>query len=408
MKPRVAYLVNQYPKTSHSFVRREILALEKLGWEIERYSIRAVNEPLVDAADEAERARTTVVLARGGAALALATFATALTSPVRFARALASTLGLARRSERGLVAPLAWLAEACWLRRRLARSNVAHLHAHFGTNPAAVAMLCRELGGPPYSFTAHGTESFDSPQTISLDRKIAGARFVVAVSEWGRAQLMRWADRTRWNDLHVVGCGVDEQFLAQAPTPPPADARLVCVARISPEKGIDVLVEALAEVGRSGAPFELALVGDGELKAELQERATKAGVNGSIRWLGWGDAAKVREQVLAARALVVPSLAEGLPVVIMEALALRRPVVATAVGAIPELVETGRTGWLTPPGSSTALAVAIRAALAATPGELARLGEAGAARVRERHDASQQAVKLAELFERSAAQERSR
>jgi len=400
--PRIAYLVNQYPKTSHSFVRREIAALEAAGTPIARFSIRGVDEPLVEAADVEERKRTTVLLEQGVASMFLDAVACALGRPLRFARAVRRTAKLARVSDRGFVRPFAWLLEACAFARRLERDGVEHVHAHFGTNSAAVAMLANSLGGPGYSFTAHGTESFDSPPTIGLSHKLEHARFAVAVSEWGRAQLMRWTTPDRWPRLHVVRCGVDQGFLDAPASKPPTVPRIACVARLSPEKGVDVLVSALERLATDGVEFELALVGDGPLRAQLEAQVARAGFAARVLWLGWGDAAVVRREVLASRALVVPSLSEGLPVVIMEALALRRPVVATAVGAVPELVESSATGWLTPPGSPQALAEALRAALTASTEELARLGENGARRVRERHDARIEAAKLNELFARAA------
>lgn len=401
--PRLAYLVNQYPKTSHSFVRREIAALEAGGVSIVRYSIRGVDEPLVEADDVAERTRTTVLLEEGVVSMLFAAASCALRRPLRFLEAVGLTAKLARVSDRGLVRPFAWLLEACAFERRLAREGIEHVHAHFGTNSTAVAMLAHALGGPGYSFTAHGTESFDSPPTIGLALKLERARFAVAVSEWGRAQLMRWTTRERWPDLHVVRCGVDRGFLDAPASPPPNVARIACVARLSPEKGVEVLASALGLLARDGVSFELALVGDGPLRGAIEAQLARAGIADCVRWLGWGDAAVVRREVLASRALVVPSLSEGLPVVIMEALALRRPVVATAVGAVPELVENGVTGWLVAPGSPRALADALRAALGASTGELARLGERGAARIHERHDARLEARKLAELFERALA-----
>ncbi len=397
MTTRVAYLVNQYPKTSHSFVRREITALEALGIAVDRYAIRTPGEPLVEPADRAEAQHTRVLLAAGKRELLAAVFAAMLRRPRRLVRAVRATARLARWSDRGRWRPWAWLAEACLLVRWLARSGAGHVHAHFGTNATAVAMLAHELGGPPFSFTAHGTESFDSPPQVALADKIARASFVVAVSDWGRAQLMRWCPPAAWAKLHVVRCGVDASFLAAPPVPVPAAPRLVCVARLSPEKGVDVLADAIVILARSGTAAELVVLGDGDGRAALAAKLAAAGIGDRVQLGGWADAATVRREIVAARALVVPSFGEGLPVVIMEALALRRPVVATAVGAIPELVENGVTGWLVPPGSPAALAAALADVLAAPVGRLAAMGEHGARRVAQRHDAAVEAAKLARL-----------
>lgn len=401
---RVAYLVNQYPKTSHSFVRREIRALEQLGWDVRRYSIRQVNEPLVEAQDEDERGRTRVLLEASLGSIAAALIFTLLGRPRAFARALAQTTGLWRRSDSLSLRPLAWLTVACVLRRELERDGVDRVHAHFGTNSAAVAMLVRALGGPAFSFTTHGTESFDSPAAISLRQKIEAASFVVAVCDFGRAQLMRWSPRSQWSKLHVIRCGLDEALL-EANAGAPAEApKLVCVARHSAEKGLAVLLHALGRLRNEDVRFELTLVGDGELHNALRDLAARLGLEGRVRWLGWGDAGTVRREMLAARALVAPSFAEGLPVVIIEALALRRPVVASAVGGIAELVRDGESGWLVPAGSVEALTDALRRVLAAPVEQLVELADKGRAAVRANHDARVESGRLAELFEQVSAE----
>ncbi|MBL8861141.1 MAG: glycosyltransferase [Planctomycetes bacterium] len=400
---RVAMLVNQYPKTSHSFIRREITALEELGAEVLRYSIRRSGEPLVEPADRAEGLRTCVVLDQGALALALAFARVVVRRPCRTLRAVGLALRMARRSDRGVVAHLAWLLEAAWLERDLARQRIGHLHAHFGTNSAAVALLVEALGGPGYSFTAHGTESFDAPATISLGDKVDRARFVVAVSEWGRAQLLRLGSPGSGQKIHVVRCGLDRAFLEASPVAPPTGPRLVCVARLSIEKGVDLLVEALALLAGEGVEFELVLVGDGDLRPQIEAAVASTGLARRVRLDGWGDAARVRAAIEQAAVLVVPSRAEGLPVVIMEALALRRPVVATAVGGIPELVMDGVSGWLVPPGSARALAEALRTALATPLAQRAALGEQGARRVAERHAARSEARVLLRHFAQALA-----
>ena len=245
---RIAYLVNQYPKTSHSFVRREIQALERLGWSVQRYSIRNVREPLVEQVDREERERTLVLLELPLTTLALAVCSAALLRPLHFLAAGWLALGMLAKSGGRRLRPLGWWLVACVLLREVRRAGIERVHAHFGTNSAAVAMLCEALGGPPYSFTAHGTESFDAPPTISLALKIHRARFVATVSEYGRSQLMRWCPRNEWPKLHVVRCGLAADYSNAPIDHPPSEKRLACVARLSPEKGLFVLVEALARL----------------------------------------------------------------------------------------------------------------------------------------------------------------
>ncbi|MFT7534288.1 MAG: colanic acid/amylovoran biosynthesis glycosyltransferase [Hyphomicrobiaceae bacterium] len=395
---RVAYLVNQYPKTSHSFIRREIDALESEGVAVERFSIRTVAEPLVDPADQEERGRTTVILDCGWLPLAMAVLATCLSSPLRFLRASKIVAAMARRSDRGLLRVFAWLCEACWLRRRVRQSGAQHLHAHFGTNSASVAMFVEILGGPSWSFTAHGTETFEDPQAVSIALKLQKASFAIAISEWGRAQLLEWTPHDRHDRVHVVRCGVDDSFLSEPASPVPSTARLACISRISPEKGIDVLCDAIVILHREGRDFQVALVGDGDGRDRIAQTLEQEGAAHHLLMLGWGDGEVVRRELHAARALVLPSRGEGLPVVLMEAMALQRPAVATAVGAVSELVQDSVTGWLVPPGDAEALAAGMRAALVASPKELEAMGQHGRRLIEERHDVRREARRLKSLF----------
>jgi glycosyltransferase involved in cell wall biosynthesis len=396
---KVAYLVNQYPHVSHSFIRREIAALEVLGVAVERFSVRPSPADLVDPADQAERQRTQILLGAGLAGLLGALLWAAFTRPLRWLKALRRTVRLGRRSERGVLRHLVYLAEACVLLRRLRRAGAAHLHAHFGTNSAAVALLTRLLGGPPYSFTVHGPEEFDRPDSLSLTDKIENAAFVVAVSSFGRSQLFRWCAAGHWPRVHVVRCGVDAAFLSGGPQSVPDTNRLVCVGRLSEQKGQLLLLEALGRLAAEGVPFEMVLAGDGPMRAVVEERMRRLGLEGRVRITGWLSNDAVRREILAARALVLPSFAEGLPVVLMEALALGRPVVTTYIAGIPELVENGVNGWLLPAGSADALAEALREALRAPVERLEQMGKAGAGRVAALHDANAEAVKLAALFQ---------
>lgn len=395
---RIAYLVNQYPRASHTFIRREIRALEAQGVEVLRFSIRPPREELVDEADLLERGRTRVVLEAGAVRHALGVLALMLRRPAAFVRALALAIRLGWRSDRGLLRHLAYLAESCVLVRWLRQAGADHVHAHFGTNPATVAMLCRELGGPTFSFTVHGPEEFDKPEFLGLREKIRRAAFVIAISSFGRGQLYRWARSEDWPKLDVVRCGVAEDLLRAPAQPIPAAPRLVCVARLSEQKGHLLLVEAAALLAADGLDFQIVLIGDGPMRREVEDAIRGRGLSGRFLLTGWLDAARVREAILGSRALVLPSFAEGLPVVVMETLALGRPVIVTAIAGNPELVESGVSGWLVPAGSVEALVGAMRDALRASPEQLEEMGRAGAALVARQHDVSLEARKLAALF----------
>jgi colanic acid/amylovoran biosynthesis glycosyltransferase len=397
-KARIAYLVNQYPQASHTFIRREIAGLEALGLEVVRYTLRAAPGPSLDQADEKERLKTQEILGVGVLGLLVASARAAITHPFRFVRALRTAVRLGRRSERGVMVHLIYLAEACVLQNSLAESKAVHLHSHFGTNSTAVAMLCRLLGGPPYSFTAHGPEEFDFARPLSLGEKVRHAEFVVAISEFGKGQLFRWSDYADWGKIHVIRCGVDADFLDAGPHPVPTSSRLVCIGRLAEQKGQLLLVEAAGLLRQRGFEFQVSLVGDGPMREVLELRISELGLQENVILAGWGDSDTVRRAIIESRALVLPSLAEGLPVVLMEALALGRPVISTYIAGIPELVTTGVCGWLVPAGSVDVLADAMASVLSANPDDLDQMGAAGAARVAVRHDARRESARLASLL----------
>jgi glycosyltransferase involved in cell wall biosynthesis len=398
---RIAYLINQYPKVTHSFIRREILALERQGLEVMRISIRGQDSQLWDLEDLLEQKKTHYVLEDGAFALIAAMLHTLFTRPIHFVRALVLASRMGRHSERPLPIHLIYLAEACrvqlWLRDR----GIAHLHAHFGTNSAEVAMLVHVLGGPPWSFTVHGPEEFDKPQFIGLAEKIRRCAFVVAISSFGRSQLFRNAEYRHWSKVHVVHCGVEPQFYSGALEAASISRSLVCVGRLCEQKGQLLLIDAARILVERGADFKLVLAGDGDERSAIEELVTRYALESRIRITGWISGSQVRDEILSSRALVLPSFAEGLPVVIMEAMALKRPVISTYVAGIPELVLPGINGWLTPAGDATALADAMLECLEKPLSVITSMGDAAFAEVVKRHDIDLETVKLAELFQLS-------
>jgi colanic acid/amylovoran biosynthesis glycosyltransferase len=400
----VIYLVNQYPAVSHTFIRREITALEDLGLVIDRQAVRPTDN-LVDPVDLAEMERTDYLL-RSAMALPVAA-AGSLLKPRQCLAAVAICAGMMRRSDRSIAHHAVYFLEAAELARRVRRTKARHIHAHFGTNPAEVAMLAAALAGVSFSFTVHGQDEFDKPEFLGLRRKIAAARFVATVSDYGRAQLMRWCRPEDRSKIHVVRCGLD--FSAAPPAPVAAHQRrlnrFVCVGRFCVEKAQHIFVEALALVRRRGRNVEGVLVGDGALRGEIEALAASHGLGGHLTFAGWLSGEKVLNAMGHARALVVSSFAENLPVVIIEAMAMRRPVISTAVAGIPEIVIPGQTGWLAPAGSVEDLARQMEACLDLPEDELAAMGERGRALVMRCHDIHGEARKLMSLFPGSALQD---
>ncbi|MFT3786793.1 MAG: glycosyltransferase family 4 protein [Tepidisphaeraceae bacterium] len=391
----IAYLVNQYPQTSHSFIRREILAHESAGLNVVRYTLRRSEADLPDPQDRAERDRAKVVLGVGALGLVGATLRSAFTSPSRFFSALKLTIAEGRRSDRGLFRHLICLAEACVLAKWLKRDGVEHVHAHFGTNSTAVATLTHVLGSVPYSFTVHGPEEYDRAPGLGLRAKVSHAKFAVTISEFGRGQLMRWTDPRDWDKIVVVRCGLDDIFLGDLrPTPPPDVNRVVCVGRLVEQKAQLILVTAAALLVKRGVNIQVDLVGDGPMRPLIEAAIAKHKLQNHVTILGWKSASDVRLAYEQCRVVAQPSLAEGLPVSIMEALAVGRPVVTTAIAAIPELIETNVNGWIVPPGAAAPLADALEAALTSPTSRLEAMGLEGRRRVLERHSARKEAAVL--------------
>ncbi|MCZ4351262.1 glycosyltransferase [Roseovarius aestuarii] len=392
---KIAYILNTYPQPSHSFIRRELQALERQGFDITRLAMRAADVPLIDAGDQAEAARTTYVLRAGALGLLGDLARRVICQPGRTLTALRLAWSCGARSESGRLRHLIYLAEAAHVTRQCDAQGIQHCHAHFGTNAATVAMLAHALGGPGYSFTVHGPEEFDAPRALGLRQKIQNSAFTVAISSFGRSQLSRLVGHDVWGRIKQVHCGI-EPARFDDPAPMPKDGlRLVAIGRFVEQKGQMVLIPALKRLVADYPDVHLTLIGDGPLRGVLEDGITQAGLAENVTFTGWLDEAGVRTQLAASHALIMPSFAEGLPMVVMEAMAAARPVIATYIAGTPELVQDGVTGWLVPAGDDAALATAV-SRLACLPHDArVAMGAAARKRVLQRHDVDVEASKLA-------------
>ncbi|MCP4070606.1 MAG: glycosyltransferase family 4 protein [Hyphomicrobiales bacterium] len=395
---RIAYFVNQYPMVSHSFIRREIMALEELGCDIFRIALRSSPQSLVDQHDKAELVKTRHILQESVFTFIRAIFGSLITSPNHFFSAFVLAMKTGWNSERGVVRHIIYFAEACVLAMWLKAEMVQHVHAHFGTNSTTVVMIANELCSIPYSFTVHGPEEFDKPVALSLRQKIKRSSFVVAISSYGKGQLSRWVTYDLWHKINVVHCGLDRNFYSGEIEPIGKTHKFVCVGRLCEQKGQPLLLKALSILSEEGREFELVLAGDGHLRPELEALIQEFDLQDKVRITGWISSKQVREELLDSRALVLPSFAEGLPVVIMEAMSLARPVISTYVAGIPELVQSGENGWLVAAGDVGALADALREALTTEQSVLNEMGRKARQRVIERHDINTEAGKLLSLI----------
>lgn len=395
----IAYLTSAYGRTSDSFIRDEVNQLRALGSIVYTFSIRRPDESQAVSKDILrERSQTEYLLVRQNIVpLISSVLKTSCRRPVRLLRAILLAARCSSPGVKSRIWALAYVIEACLLAERLRLKAVNHLHNHFGDGCATVAMLTGLLLGIPYSLTIHGAGEFDQPKSLALDEKIARASFVVTVSDWGRSQLLRWCRPEHGEKITVIRCGVGEHFVEQTSIPASRSPRLIYVGRLERDKGVLILLDAVAQLVEKQVAVELVIVGDGSIRGEVEQLIRRKGLGRYVTIRGWLSSAAVREEILRARAFVLPSFTENLPVSIMEAMALERPVVSSQLGGIPELVGPG-VGWLVPPGSAPALAEALRQAVTAPPEQMEKMGKAAAALVAARHNSRVEGAKLARLF----------
>jgi glycosyltransferase involved in cell wall biosynthesis len=402
---RIAYLTTAYPSVSHTFIKRELLQMERMLGEVSRFAIRHSPHDIVDPEDLRENEKTFRALAQSPTRWAAALLRKGLARPLHLARGLHKTLQLGLRSQRGIARHAMYFAEALLLLDEMDRREIEHVHVHFGTNPTAVAQIMRAMGGPPYSFTVHGPDELDAPIGLSIGRKIEDSAFVVAITNYCAGQLRRWVGHEHWDKIRVVHCTVGDEFFEEAEPIDPASRTLVCVGRLSAQKGQLLLMEAFADAIDRGVDAKLVLAGDGEMRDEIEGLIRRRGLEDRVRITGWISGEQVRREILDARALVLPSFAEGLPMVIMEAYALGRPVLSTYIAGIPELVVDGENGWLIPSGSKDAITEALVEVLRTPVARLEDMAARGREAVRAQHYTPTETAKLVEHVREALARE---
>ena len=393
---QITYLINQYPKVSHSFIRREIIALEKQGFIVQRIAQRGWNDTLVDSQDLGEREKTQYIVNQGALSFLLSAVKVLIRSPISFFSTFSLALSMSKGSDRSLAHHVIYFLEACQMQTWLKAHASNHIHAHFGTNSSEIAMFASQLSGIPYSFTVHGPEEFDKPQALGLNQKIKLAKFVAAISSFGRSQLFRWADYKDWPKIKEVHCGLESNFYLDTSPVIPQKQSMVCVGRICEQKGQLLLIEAVKKLHDNGVAIHLVLAGDGEMREEVESLIDQYQLQSHVSITGWISSDEVRNHILAAEVMVLPSFAEGLPVVIMEAMSLKRPVISTYVAGIPELIKHKENGWLCAAGDVDALAEVMQEALTTSKIKLNKMSELAYEKVIERHNIDTEAAKLAQ------------
>lgn len=406
---RIAYLVGRYPAISHTFIRGEIAALRELGADVSTFSIwRTPPEELLSEDDRREQERTRALLPPRRSAVAAQL--RALGRARAYAKLVERAVSLGPPGARRLLLGGSWIVEAVSLWDTLRRTDVRHVHAHLGGTAPAVAMLAAELGNAhgdglwTWSFTVHGPDEFADVARERLRTKIEAASFVVAISDFTRSQLLALVDERNWSKVHVVHCGVDRDVFTPSSNGRHAEQdalHVLSVGRLSAAKGHGVLLHAIAQLAAEGVAAHTTIVGDGPLRSQLESLAASLGIRDAVTFAGALGHDRLPQQFATADVVCLPSFAEGLPVVLMEAMATGKPVVATSVMGIPELVADGETGLLVRPGRPDLVAGALRR-LATDTGLRERLGRAARARVADEHDIHREARRLLDLFVRYA------
>lgn len=404
---RVAYVVGRYPAVSHAFVTREVQAVREAGVRVETVSIhRAGSEDTLSELDRAEAGRTYALLPLRVGEL-LRAHLRAVTSPGAYLSTLARALRTGPAGARGLIWQLFYFAEAMMLWRYCHRRGVRHIHAHHLNQASDAAMLATEYanaaGADPgwtWSFTMHGPNELYDVSRFRLAEKAASAAAVACISDFARSQVMAFAPEEAWPRFQIVHCGLDPDEFDPGERPParPEDGfRILYVGRLVPFKGQGILLEAIAALRASGVDARLTLIGEGPSRRDLERRAQELGLAEFVDFAGAVGQDEIRSHYAAADAFCLPSFAEGVPVVLMEAMAMRLPVVTTRVMGISELVDDGESGLLVRPGRADELTRAL-ARLAADPELRHRLGSRGREKVAADFDVREAGARLARMF----------
>lgn len=403
--PHLAYLIAAYPAVSHTFIAREIAALRERGLKISTMSIRKTPpEQLLADADRAEASETFSVLPVDRRRLARVHLKALRRRPGAYLSTMRWAVSLSEGGARANLWQLFYFAEAILVWDECRSRGINHVHAHFANVASAVAMFAARFGrsdGLTWSFTMHGPTEFDDVTRFALAAKIRDAGFVACISDYCRSQLLRLVEPEFWAKLTVVRCGlrftdqldsdVDDHTAVGGPV------RLLCVGRLVPDKGQRVLLEALAKLREEGQRIETTLVGDGPDREALEQASKRLGLEQSTVFAGALSHDRVQELYLRSDIFCLPSFAEGLPVVLMEAMSHGLPVVTTRIAGISELVQNAVSGAIVAPGRSDALAGAI-SELADDAVLRTRFGIAGRKKVQAEYDVGQSADRLLRLI----------
>lgn len=394
---RVAYLTGEYPAVSHTFILREVEALRAQGLEVLTCSVRQTSPEHHLGPAEKEAAKTTfyILAAVKNPLTLLGAHLNALRTPRRYLSTLALALRTGRPGLRGLLWQVFYFLEAGVLAQHLSKNGVTHLHNHFASASANVAMLAAEMADIPFSYTLHGPADLFEPHSWHLAEKTARAKFVACISYFARSQCMLFSDPVHWHKLQIIHCGVTPELYQSSEVTRTDGSHFVFVGRLAAVKGLRVLLQAFRIAREANPDLRLTLVGDGPDRAFLETEAASMG--DVVQFTGYLSQSAVAEIMTTMDAFVLPSFAEGVPVVLMEAMASGKPVIATRVAGVLELVDDGISGYVVPPGDEISLADRI-VTVSKDPELRKRFGEMGLRKVRAEFDTRQEAARIGALF----------
>ncbi|BAZ08396.1 group 1 glycosyl transferase [Calothrix sp. NIES-4071] len=356
---RIAYLTGEYPRATDTFIQRELTTLRTLGADVHTFSVRRTgDEHMVGVEQQQERDRTFYILPPNPIKLLLAHLNILLASPKRYLQAIKLAWSTSQPGFRGAFYQLFYFLEAGILAQQIKIRQIVHLHNHIAEASGTVAMLAALMGGFTYSFTLHGPYIFFRPYQWRLDEKIKRALFVCCISHYARSQAMIFAPTQKWNQLHIIHCGVDPASF-QITSHQQSSKNLLFIGRLVAAKGLPILLESLGILKQTHPNILLTVVGDGPDRKQLEQTTNQLGLNQNVNFVGYKSQVQVREYFQQTDVFVMSSFAEGIPVVLMEAMAAGLPVVATQIAGISELVEDCVNGYLVPPGDIISLAARV-------------------------------------------------
>jgi glycosyltransferase involved in cell wall biosynthesis len=402
---QIAYLLSEYPTLGHTYLLREVRELRHLGWDIQTISIRrpASRSSPLSAAEQEEWNATWYILGSSPVEFLRAHAATFAMRPARYLRGLLTAGRIGRLQPRATARALAYFVEAVLAGYRLRQAGIEHVHSVYTTT---VALIMSRVFDIRLSLTIHGPSEFFDPEGFRIRDKVAAAELVTGISYFCRSQIMLWSSPSDWHKIEVVPLGIDiDGWQPAAFREHPVPFELISVGRLADVKGYPLLMEAVALLISEGREVRLRLVGDGPDSRQLQERARQLGIAGQVVFEGWKTQEELRQLYAGSDLCVLSSFSEGVPVVLMEAMATGIACVAPRITGIPELIRDGIEGRLVTPSHVAELASAIRE-LMDKPDLRRQMATLTRERIAHRYELRKNVLHLSKLFSRKIQEDR--